>query len=158
MNTTTTNKKSNHFSRASVLSAMAFVLATSSLAAHAEPQAESDTPTPATLKQPVGMVVPGYGPGVAGHVTLGPTLPVCVANMPCDKPYDGAIVQILNASRAIVGTAVTNTHGAFIVSLPAGDYITHIMTVDFPRCPEAKVTVGKKVFTLTSIACDTLIR
>ena len=154
MNTTTNKKSSHFFSRTPILSAMAFVLATSSLAAQAQPI----TPTPPTPSHRVGIVVPGYGPGVAGHVTLGPTLPVCVANMPCDKPYDGAIVELLNASRAIVGTAVTNTHGAFIVSLPAGDYIAHIKTVDFPRCPEAKVTVGKKVFTLTSIVCDTFIR
>ncbi len=105
-----------------------------------------------------GIVVPGYGPGVAGHVTIGPIMPVCQVGVPCDKPYDGAIVQILNANRSVVGTAVANAHGGFIVSLPPGDYITHIMTVDYPRCPETNVTVGKKFFTLTSVVCDTLIR
>ena len=144
------NKRTaDFFSFTSVLSVIALGLATSSLPAQAALAAPDDR---------AGIVVPGYGPGVAGHVTLSPIMPVCQAGVPCDKPYDGAIVQILNANRSVVGTATTNAHGAFIVSLPPGDYITHIMTVDFPRCPETNVTVGKKFFTLTSVVCDTLIR
>lgn len=137
------------FSFRSLLSVLVLGLGTSSLPAYA---------ASAVVDNVAGIVVPGYGPGMAGHVTIGPTMPVCQAGVPCDKPYDGAIVQILNASRSVVGTVVANSHGRFIVSLPPGDYIAHVMTVDYPRCPETNVTVGKKFFTLTSVMCDTLIR
>ncbi len=104
------------------------------------------------------VVVPGYGPGVAGHVTLSPSTPVCRVGIPCERPYERAIVQLLDLNRQVIGGAVTNPQGAFIVSAPPGDYIVHIMTVDFPRCPEANLTVGKAFFTLTSIVCDTGLR
>ena len=149
MEVTMNKRDANFFSFTSVLGVIALIFATGNLPAQAAPAIPNDR---------VGIVVPGYGPGVAGHVTLSPTVPVCQINLPCDRPYDGAIVQILDANRSVVGTTVTNINGAFIVGLPPGDYIAHIMTVDFPRCPEANVTVGKMFFTLTSIVCDTLIR
>ena len=104
------------------------------------------------------IVAPGYGPGVAGHVTLSPTTPVCRTGVPCERPYNGAIVQVLDLNRQVVASAVTNPQGAFIASVPPGDYTVHIMTIDFPRCPEASLTVGKAFFTLTTIACDTGLR
>jgi hypothetical protein len=121
----------------------------------------STTSAPALVLPPgpIGIVVPGIGPGIAGEVTVGPVTPVCVAGVPCDRPYDGAIAQILDAtSRAVVGTAVANARGRFIVSVPAGDYLVHIMTIDFPRCPEVAVTVGKAAFSLTQVTCDTGLR
>jgi len=116
--------------------------------------AAQPVPTP----QPPVLDVPGYGPGVAGHVTLSPTMPVCQVGVPCSKPFAGATVQILDSSRDLVGSAVTNTSGAFIVSVPHGQYLIHILTVDFPRCPEVPVIVGTEYFTLASIQCDTGIR
>ena len=111
-------------------------------------------PTP----QPSVLSVPGYGPGVAGHVTLSPTTPVCQPGVPCVKPFAGATVQVLDSSRDLVGSAVTNTSGAFIVSVPHGQYLIHVLTVDFPRCPEVPVVVGTDYFTLVKVPCDTGIR
>ena len=111
-------------------------------------------PTP----QPPVLDVPGYGPGVAGHVSMSPIMPVCQVGVPCSKPFAGATVQILDSTRDVVGSAVTNTSGAFIVSVPHGQYLIHILTVDFPRCPEVPVIVGTEYFTLANVQCDTGIR
>jgi hypothetical protein len=111
-------------------------------------------PTP----QPSVLNVPGYGPGVAGHVTLSPIMPVCQIGVPCSKPFAGATVQILDSTRDVVGSAVTNSSGAFIVSVPHGQYLLHVLTVDFPRCPEVPIIVGTEYFTLTNVQCDTGIR
>jgi hypothetical protein len=108
--------------------------------------------------QPSVLNVPGYDPGVAGHVTLSPIMPVCQVGVPCSKPFAGATVQILDSTRDVVGSAVTNTSGAFIVSVPHGQYLIHIPTVDFPRCPEVPVIVDTEYFTLVNVQCDTGIR
>jgi len=63
-------------------------------AAWAAPVAEApalDTPA---------LVVPGYGPGVAGHVIEGPNTPVCRPDIPCKKPFANASVLILDRRRA----------------------------------------------------------
>lgn len=114
------------------------------------------------ISHPGSVVVPGYGPGVAGHILLSPSLPICPApgqpNSSCVKPYVDAIVQILTATGEEIGSARTNALGAFIVSVPSGDYVVHIKTVDFPRCPEEKVIVGPHFFTLVTLTCDTGLR
>lgn len=112
----------------------------------------------AAIPSPAWVVVPGYGPGVAGHVTLSPSVPVCRVGIPCERPYDGAVVQILDLNRQVIGSAVTNIQGAFIVSVPPGDYTVHITTLNYPRCPEISLTVGKAFFSLASLVCDSGIR
>ena len=106
------------------------------------------------------LVVPGYGPGIAGHVFEGPVTPVCRPNVPCTKPFADASVLILDRTdREAVGNAVTNTGGSFIVSVPPGAYVVHVGTVGiFPRCPEVQATVGQLDFTLVQLSCDTGIR
>jgi hypothetical protein len=56
------------------------------------------------------------------------------------------------------GKAQSNSSGNFIVSVPEGGYVVHVMTVDFPFCPEESVTVAVHNFSLTQINCDTGIR
>jgi hypothetical protein len=110
------------------------------------------------------LVVPGYGPGLAGHVTLGPTTPVCQPDIPCVAPFARAPVAVLDDNGGdrqgrVVARAVTNRRGAFIVSLPAGDYVVRVGTTDaLPACDEARATVRVHRFTLVTIACDTGIR
>ena len=106
------------------------------------------------------LVVPGYGPGIAGHVFEGPVTPVCRPNVPCTKPFADASVLILDRTdRETVGEAVSNTGGSFVVSVPPGAYVVHVGTVGiFPRCPEVQATVGQLDFTLVQLSCDTGIR
>ena len=69
------------------------------------------------------LVVPRFGPGVAGNVTVGPITPVCPPDVPCDRPFVGASVQVIDLSRhvkEVVGTAVTNTGATFLSACPLG--------------------------------------
>jgi hypothetical protein len=106
------------------------------------------------------LVVPGSGPGIAGHVIEGPTTPVCRPNIACEGPFAEATVLILDqTNRDTVGEAVTNTSGNFLVTVPPAAYIVHIQTVGFyPRCAEVQATVGQLDFSPVQICCDTGIR
>jgi hypothetical protein len=105
------------------------------------------------------LVVPGYGPGIGGQISEGPSTPVCQANTACIRPFSDAIVLILDpTNRFTIGSAVTNTSGSFLLSVGPGTYIVHVKVVDFPRCPEAQATIGQRDFTLVQITCDTGIR
>jgi len=107
------------------------------------------------------LVVPGFGPGVAGNISEGPIYPVCPVNVPCTKPFAGARVLVLGSTNpdSVVGMAVTNALGNFIVSVPAGDYLVRVQVPGFfPRCGDAKATLGARAFTLVQIECDTGIR
>lgn len=108
------------------------------------------------------LVFPRFGPGVAGNVMVGPILPVCRPDVPCEKPLAGASVEIIGLSRdllkQVIGTAVTNDFGNFIVSVPPGDYLVHVETGVFPQCEEVKVTVDKKAFAFVAVDCDTGLR
>jgi hypothetical protein len=105
------------------------------------------------------VVVAGYGPGVAGQVLEGPTTPVCRPNIPCTRPFANATIHVQDsATQNPVGTAVTNTRGNFLVSVPQGTYIVRVQTGPLPRCPEVSAAVGPTNFTLVHISCDTGIR
>jgi hypothetical protein len=58
----------------------------------------------------------------------------------------------------VVGTAVTNAFGHFIVSVPAGDYLVQVDVGPVPACEEGQVTVQGNAFTFVAIDCDSEIR
>ncbi len=114
---------------------------------------------PAPSHDPPTLVVPGYGPGIAGQVIEGPTTPVCRPNTACTRPYADATVLMLDRKNdTSVGATVTNTSGNFLVTVPPGVYLVHVLVVDFPRCNEVQATVGQNNFTLVQVICDTGIR
>lgn len=121
------------------------------------------TPTPAAAED-AGLVIRGYGPGVAGSVMLGPTTPVCQPDVPCIRPFAGARIVILDDSGgarqgSVVARAITNHRGNFVVSVPAGEYAVRVRTRGvFPACGETPVTVVPGVFALVAVECDTGIR
>jgi len=108
---------------------------------------------------PPTVVVLGYGSGIAGHISEGPTAPVCQLNVPCTMSFADAMVLVIESTNGIVvGTAITNALGNFIVSVPPGEYLVQVQVVDFPRCEEAQATVLPRMFTRVHIDCDTGIR
>lgn len=128
-----------------------------SLAAIGGAGAWSAQPSQVLLDNLPALVVPGYGPGIAGQVSEGPT-PSCQPNTSCISPFSDAIVLILDpTNRITIASAVTNTSGNFILSVGPGTYIVHIKVVDFPRCPEVQATVGQRDFALVQITCNTSI-
>ena len=55
-------------------------------------QVDADLPT----ADAPALVVPGYGPGIAGHVVEGPIRPVCQPNSACTGPFADATILILD--------------------------------------------------------------
>jgi hypothetical protein len=106
------------------------------------------------------LVVPGYGPGIAGHIIEGPITPVCRPNIACTRPIADATVLIVDRkTRDTVGTAVTNTSGNFLVTVPHGLYLMQVEGAQpFPRCPQVQATVGLTDFTPVQMTCNTGIR
>ena len=115
---------------------------------------------PAPTQEAHALVMPGYGPGVAGHVIEGPSTPVCRPDIPCKKPFADASVLIVDQkTRDSVGEVVTNTSGNFLITEPPGVYVVHVHRVGlYPRCADVQVTVGQIDFTPVQINCDTGIR
>jgi hypothetical protein len=111
-----------------------------------------------------GLAVPGYGPGVAGNATIGPTTPVCSPDAPCTEPLANAHIVIVDANartfpRPVVARTMTNSQGNFLVSVPNGEYVVHVRTPDaLPVCSDVRVTVGARLFTLVALECDSGIR
>jgi hypothetical protein len=108
---------------------------------------------------PPTVVVPGYGSGIAGHVSEGPITPFCQQDVPCTGPLANAMVLVSESPQGtIAGMAVTNALGNFIVSVPPGEYVVQVEGGNGLRCPEAQVTVRPRLFTRVHIDCDTGIR
>lgn len=97
---------------------------------------------------------------VVGEVTLSPTCPgPQKPGQVCEKPFAGAAVQILDGYRMVVGSAVTNADGFFVIGIQPGEYTAHIETAGrLPRCPDAPVSVPEQGRAFVQIDCDTGIR
>ena len=84
--------------------------------------------------------------GLFGHVTRGPTTPVCMVGKPCSAPVVGARLEFLR--RGVVAGAVrTGVAGGYRISLAPGLYAVRIIrttTLGQPRfTPQTvRVTVG----------------
>jgi hypothetical protein len=104
------------------------------------------------------LVMPGYGPGIAGHV-LEPVR-ICYS-FPCKqptvlRPLANTTVLILDKTpnKTTVGAAVTNASGHFLVTVPSGDYLVHVDTSPF--CREVSAKVDEPNFTPVQITCGPL--
>ncbi len=107
------------------------------------------------------VVMPGYGPGVAGHVSEGPITPFCRPNMVCRRPLapDATVLILDRTKRDTIGVAVTNASGNFLVTVPPGGYVVHVEVAHTSlRCPEVQAKVGQLDFAPVQISCDTGIR
>jgi hypothetical protein len=122
----------------------------------------------ASAQDVAALVMPGYGPGIAGHVIEGPIPPVCKPFVPCVnplanatvlRPLANATVLILDkAKKTTVGAAVTNASGQFLVTVPHGNYLVHVDTDgSLARCPEVSAAVVEPNFTPVQITCKTVI-
>jgi hypothetical protein len=59
--------------------------------------------------------------GLRGIVTRGPITPVCVVEQPCSEPARN-VTLLFSRNAHVVGRAVTNAEGRYLVRLPAGRY------------------------------------
>ena len=69
-----------------------------------------------------GSAPPAGGTGVAGIVSRGPITPVCVAEVPCDAPAAGVVVEVLQGG-VVVSHVSTGADGRYYVLAVPGDYV-----------------------------------
>ena len=101
----------------------------------------------------------GSGPGVAGHVTAGPTCPVQRADQPCPPTPVSGVVEAVDASGQVVGRDGTDQAGAYAISLPPGRYTLEVrLQGTYPRCPDTPISVPAGSPVTVDIGCDTGIR
>jgi hypothetical protein len=106
----------------------------------------------------------GTAPGVAlsrvdGELRIGPTQPVCQADMPCDAPLDAGFT--LRQAGRIRSRLHSDAAGRFTVTLPIGTYDA-VLDPDAPASvlglQTQPVTVGPDSVTTVIIVFDTGIR
>ena len=122
--------------------------------------------TAQVIPNPVLRIPSSFGPGVAGNVIAASGVqPPCPAPIQCatGQPVVGASVQVISLDDdllgPVVGTAVTNNLGNFVVSVPAGNYLVQVDPGSaFPVCPDTNVTVKGQGFAFVVIACASAMR
>jgi hypothetical protein len=97
---------------------------------------------------------PRIGTGIAGSVRRGPVRPVCDAELPCDGPAAGVVVEV-DFGQATVARLRTGTDGRFVVHAPPGTYIVRVVA---QRAASAVVHVRAGAFSNISLSIDTGIR
>ena len=121
--------------------------------------AENGPPLPAGIPGPVDGT--SGGPGIRGIASAGPVCPVVNPNDPscADRPVVGATVHVLDATGLEVATLVTDSTGAFVVTLPAGQYRVQADAVQglMGTAPPVEVTVGAGL-AVVQLQYDTGIR
>lgn len=101
----------------------------------------------------------GGGGTIVGHVTLGPIMPVCREDVPCDGVYKDARVEVRTKSGTVVARTKSDDNGDFRVDVAPGAY-TIVIVVDaiLPSCSKVDVIVSKGQTATAEIDCDTGIR
>ncbi len=99
---------------------------------------------------------PVVGTGVAGAVRRVPIRPVCVAELPCDGPAPGVVVEVADG-HGVVAQTVTGSDGRFTVFVPPGSYRVSVTGGMRPVAPAA-VVVKSGSFAEVRISIDTGIR
>jgi hypothetical protein len=99
--------------------------------------------------------------GITGEVTLSPTCPGPQRpGQTCVEPFVGALVQVLNQHKLIIGETRTDESGLFAFDVRPGHYVVHVAGLNnkLPRCPDARVAVLYGADAHVHIGCDTGIR
>jgi hypothetical protein len=100
-------------------------------------QISSDTSAQATL---------------AGTVTEGPTTPVCVSTVPCERPVANHTIEAINSTGSVVATNETSSSGQYSFHLEPGRYtLVLVPKIGLPGTPNDQVDVkaGANTFNLS---------
>ncbi|MDH4176752.1 MAG: hypothetical protein OEW52_05080 [Thermoleophilia bacterium] len=97
---------------------------------------------------------PVVGTGIAGEVRRGPIRPVCVAELPCDGPAPGVVVEVVGGG-GMAARTMTGGDGRFVVYVPPGSYTVAALV---PRSEPVRAQVREGSFTDVSLSIDTGIR
>jgi hypothetical protein len=97
--------------------------------------------------------------GLFGHVSRGPTRPVCIVGKPCSAPVVGARLEFMRSGRLTASTT-TRAGGAYRIELPPGRYTVRIIESGKPdlRFSPLGVTVVAHRRIQANFGIDTGIR
>lgn len=96
---------------------------------------------------------------IGGQVKLGPIMPVCRQNVPCDGVYKDAPVILRASDGRVVKRGTTNDKGEFLLSAPPGSYEVVVgVEGQLPSCTRKQVSVGVRMTVHVEIDCDSGIR
>ena len=97
--------------------------------------------------------------GLFGHVSRGPTMPVCMEGKPCSAPVAGAQLQFLRRG-IVVRKTVTGSAGGYRIALAPGTYAVRLIRLGKPelRFTPQSVLVPTGVAIRADFAIDTGIR
>jgi hypothetical protein len=87
----------------------------------------------------------GPGGGLYGHVTRGPTQPVCQVGKPCTGPASGLTLLFVRDGTT-VGRTKTSTTGRYAIALAPGVYAVRYLPRGMgipPRPSSVRVPAGK---------------
>ncbi len=96
---------------------------------------------------------------ITGVVKLGPIMPVCREDVPCDGVYKGAKVVLRTPGGQVVQRATADDKGEFRMDATAGRFEVGV-EVDgpMPSCTPAQVSVKARESVHVEIDCDSGIR
>ena len=124
------------------------------------PDGEDGPPVPAGVPGP-GDGTSGGVIGIRGAATAGPVCPVVRPNDPAcaDRPVVGATIHVLDVTGLEIATLETDQSGAFVVTLPPGQYRVQADAFEgLMRTPAPiDVTVGAGLASV-QLVYDTVIR
>jgi hypothetical protein len=97
--------------------------------------------------------------GLFGHVTRGPTTPVCMVGKPCSAPVVGARLEFLRRG-VLAGSVRTGAAGGYRISLAPGLYAVRIVRTvpGQPRFTPQTVRITTGVPRRVDFSIDTGIR
>lgn len=102
---------------------------------------------------------PGDTGTIAGVVRLGPIMPVCRQDVPCDGVYKGAKVIVRRQGGAEVLRTIADDAGAFQVNAAPGTYNVGVEVEGMlPSCGTAEASVRARETVRITIDCDSGIR
>jgi len=89
---------------------------------------------------------------------VGPTLPVCQFDQPCDRPAEAEVEAVSRATGTVAGRTTSDSAGHYAMALAPGDYTVSARTSSAMRCSSVDVTVEAGRYATADIQCDTGIR
>ncbi|MBT4521985.1 MAG: carboxypeptidase regulatory-like domain-containing protein [Halieaceae bacterium] len=97
--------------------------------------------------------------GIIGKLSLSPTCPGPLRpGQICIGPFADATVELIDDMDQVVGTAITNSQGLFIIRADPGNYTVDVVrSGGFPHCPPTAVKIPDGVVSVR-FTCNTGLR
>jgi hypothetical protein len=96
---------------------------------------------------------------IEGVVKLGPIMPVCRVDVPCDGFYKGAKVVVRKPAGQVVKRVTADEKGVFWMDAPTGRFEVAVdVEGPLPSCTPVQVAISAGATVHVEIDCDSGIR